>query len=93
MYCIKISVPAFPLSLKIIVIPSMQLSRIRERPGVSIFQLHMDNRAGGPLVTSPNSTYGAHVLPEQGSGEPYLRLGVALKQAETFISQSRRCLL
>lgn len=70
MYCRKISVPAFPLSLKIIVIPSMQLSGIKESPGVSIFQLHMDNRAGGPLVTSLNSTYGAHVLPEQGSGEP-----------------------
>lgn len=43
------SVPAFPLSLKITIILSMQLSRIRERPGVSIFQLHMDNRAGFEL--------------------------------------------
>lgn len=43
----KITVPAFPLILKITIIPSMQLSRIRERPGVSIFQLRMDNRAGG----------------------------------------------
>lgn len=43
----KITVPAFPLILKITIIPSMQLSRITERPGVSIFQLHMDNGAGG----------------------------------------------
>lgn len=37
----------FQLILKITIIPSMQLSRIRERPGVSIFQLRMDNGAGG----------------------------------------------
>lgn len=39
--------PAFPLSIKLTINPSMQLSRIREKPGVSIFQLHTDNRAGG----------------------------------------------
>ncbi len=43
----KITVPAFLLILKITTIPSMQLSWIRERPGVSIFQLCMDSGAGG----------------------------------------------
>lgn len=43
----KITVPAFPLILKITIIPSMQLSGIRERPGVTVFQLRMDNGVGG----------------------------------------------
>lgn len=43
----KITVSAFPLILNITIIPSMQLSRISERPGVSIFQLRMDNTEGG----------------------------------------------
>lgn len=37
--------PAFLLRIKFTINPSMQLNRIREKPGVSIFQLHTDNRA------------------------------------------------
>lgn len=69
--------PAFPLSIKFTINPSMQLSRIREKPGVSIFQLHTDNQAGGLQALwwhHPCSNYGAHVLADQGSGQSLLCL-------------------
>lgn len=73
--------PAFLLHIKFTINPSMQLNRIREKPGVSIFQLHTDNRAGGLQACwwhHPRSNYGAHVLADRGSGQSHLCLALTV---------------
>lgn len=56
-------------------IPSMQLSRIREAWSEHFSAAHGWSRRGlSSSVTSSHSNYGAHVLPQQGSGYAHLCL-------------------